>query len=90
MQHMGLSIGGIVSSVVSTVGNAVSSPTGQAVMNGVQQAVGSSGSSGMDSTQGQSKEDTTKAMIENFIWSNMKSMREDAEKKLQEAMKKKG
>lgn len=56
--------------------------TGMSLLGGL---TGSGGAEG-----GGSKEDQTKAMIDAFIFGNLEKMREEASKKLEEAMKKRG
>ena len=54
---------------------------------GMQMVGGVLGGGSTDGASG-SKEDQTKAMIDSFIFANLQKMRDESEKKLEEAMKK--
>lgn len=72
---------GGTSSGGSTAGNLISSFVDG--FSGAQNAQGASGAEG-----GESTEDQTKAMIDQFIFSQLDKMREESSKKLEEALKK--
>lgn len=63
---------------------------GQQVATGVATTAAASAYQSQASGSSGSTEDQTKQMIDAFIFQNMKTMMDEAQKKLEEAMKKKG